>query len=248
MTRPLVMKFGGTSVADATAMSQVCRIIGDAVSGGAPVVVVVSAMSGVTDALLAACLAARDGDLRSVENGIGGVRSRHWSVVRQLFQHEGDAQLLAELAHEIDDVRAVLTSVGVLHELTPRGTDRVAAAGELMSSRIVAALLNRRGIRARWIDPRRTVVTDARFGAASPLPVTRDAVGHTIGPALDAGDVAVLGGFVGASPDGITTTLGRGGSDYSAAIIGAALDASEIQIWTDVDGMLTADPRVIPGA
>lgn len=248
MNRPLVMKFGGTSVADATAMSQVCRIVGNAVSGGAPVVVVVSAMSGVTDALLAACLAARDGDMRAVENGIGGVRSRHWTVVRELFQHEGDAQLLAQLAHEIDDVRAVLTSVGVLHELTPRGTDRVAAAGELMSSRIVTALLNRSGIPARWLDPRRTVVTDRHFGAASPLPATRDAVAREFGPVLGSGAVAAIGGFIGASEDGITTTLGRGGSDYSAAIIGAALDASEIQIWTDVDGMLTADPRVIPAA
>ena len=168
MTRPLVMKFGGTSVADASAMSQVCRIVGNAVGGGAPAVVVVSAMSGVTDALLAACLAARDGDIRTGENAVSGLRSRHWTAVRELFQHEGEAQLLAELAHEIDDVRAVLTSVGVLHELTARGADRVAAAGELMSSRILAALLNRNGIRAHWIDPRRTIVTDATFGGASP--------------------------------------------------------------------------------
>jgi aspartate kinase len=248
MARPLVMKFGGTSVADANAMSQVCRIVGQAVNGGAPVVLVVSAMSGVTDSLLAASRAARDGNLRAVDDGIGGIRSRHWNVVRELFQHEGDAQLLAELAHEIDDVRAVLTSVGVLHELTPRGTDRVAAAGELMSSRIVAALLNRTGISARWVDPRRTLVTDANFGAATPLPATVEAVGREIGPVLASGAVAVIGGYIGASEDGITTTLGRGGSDYSAAIVGAALDASEIQIWTDVDGMLTGDPRVIPDA
>lgn len=248
MTRPRVMKFGGTSLADAKAMSQVSRIVEGAAKNGDPVVVVVSAMSGVTDALLAACRAARDGDIKTVDHGIGALRSRHWSAVRELFQHEGDAGLLAELAHEIDDVRAVLTSVGVLRELTPRGADRVAAAGELMSSRLVAALLNRDGVAARWVDPRRTVVTDAGFGAASPLPSTRDVVTRQIGAVLASGAVAVIGGFVGATEDGITTTLGRGGSDYSAAIIGATLGASEIQIWTDVDGMLTADPRVVPDA
>jgi aspartate kinase len=136
--------------------------------------------------------------------------------------------------------------VAILQELTPRGSDRVTAAGELMSSRIVAALLRAHGLPARWIDARRAIVTDSRFGSALPqLDATRDAALREIQPASDAGEVAVMGGFVGATPEGITTTLGRGGSDVSAAVIGAALDAAEIQIWTDVDGMLTADPRVV---
>jgi aspartate kinase len=117
-----------------------------------------------------------------------------------------------------------------------------------MSSRIMAAHLHTVGVPVRWIDPRRTIVTDANFGAASPLPATRIAARREIWPALKTGDVAIVGGFVGATEDGLTTTLGRGGSDYSAAIIGAALDAREIQIWTDVNGILTADPRVVPEA
>jgi aspartate kinase len=253
MTRPLVMKFGGTSVADATAMRQVSRIVASAAQRGDRIVVVVSAMSGVTDALLAASDAARHGNLEDATRRVVTVQDRHNAAVDELFSVDAfpvppDGGLALAIAHTCDDVRAVLTSVAVLRELTPRGADRVAAAGELMSSRIMAELLCEGGTPARWVDARRTMVTDARFGAAVPLESTRTSAAREIMPALDAGEVVVVGGFVGATVDGITTTLGRGGSDYSAAILGAALDAREIQIWTDVDGMLTADPRVVVGA
>jgi aspartate kinase len=247
MNRPLVMKFGGTSIGHAAAMLQAVQIIADTAQSDA-VIVVVSAMSGVTDALLAACRSARSGDIADVAARLAQIRSKHDDAVAELFPDGAPEDLGEYVAEVCEDVRAVLTSVSVLQELTPRGADRAVAAGELMSSRIIAAVLNERGTRARWIDARRAIVTDGAFGAALPLEAARAAIVREITPALEVGEVAVLGGFIGATADGITTTLGRGGSDYSAALIGAALDAAEIQIWTDVDGMLTADPRVVPAA
>ena len=246
----VVLKFGGTSVIDAAAMSRVVRIVSHARVEGGPVVVVVSAMAGVTDALLHACEAARAGTIDDAEARLAAVEARHRAVIDRLFPSPVRSQdVWREVSREHDDLRAVLKSVAVLRELTPRALDRVAAAGELMSSRIVAALLRATGQPVRWADPRRVIVTDDSFGGAQPLgEATRRAASRELRPAIAAGESAVLGGFVGATADGITTTLGRGGSDFSAAIVGAALDAAEIQIWTDVDGMLTADPRVVPGA
>ena len=142
------------------------------------------------------------------------------------------------------------TSVGSAAAMSQvvRIVSSAAAAGELMSSRIIGACLRANGVPARWVDPRRALVTDAGFGAALPVEATPLAIAREILPVLDASEVAVMGGFVGATSEGITTTLGRGGSDFSAALAGAALEAREIQIWTDVDGMLTADPRVVPDA
>jgi aspartate kinase len=250
MKNPLVMKFGGTSVAGASAMSRVARIVATAAARKQPVVVVVSAMAGVTDALLAACAVARDGGVERVDRHVADVQARHGALVDERFASSPAAgRLQEELARECDQLRGVLTSVAILQELTPRGSDRVAAAGELMSSRVLAALLRANGLAAAWIDARRVIVTDSGFGSAVPQgAATQTAAAREIRPVLEAGEVAVMGGFVGATADGITTTLGRGGSDVSAAIIGAALDAAEIQIWTDVDGMLTADPRVVPDA
>jgi aspartate kinase len=243
MNRPLVMKFGGTSVGSASAITQMGRIVADAAAEDGGVAVVVSAMAGVTDALLASCAAARQGDRAEAERRLQELQTRHRETIENL-SIDTDA-LWCDILDICDDVRSVLTSVAVLRELTPRGADRVAAAGELMSSRIVASMLRDRGVPARCVDPRRVIVTDATFGMAAPLEATQAAVARELEPILGRSEVAVVGGFVGATSDGITTTLGRGGSDYSAAIIGAAVDAREIQIWTDVDGMLTADPRVI---
>jgi len=248
MIRPLVMKFGGTSVGSADALFRAADIVVSGASGGQPLAVVVSAMSGVTNELIASCDSARRGDVADVEARIDGIRERHDRALSQLFAGGAPEQLQLHIAEVCNDVRAVLASVSVLQELTPRGADRVAAAGELLSSRILTEVVQSRGVAARWIDARRAIVTDAHFGAALPLETTRAAVAREAGPAFEQRQVVVLGGFVGATADGITTTLGRGGSDYSAAIVGAALDAHEIQIWTDVDGMLTADPRVVADA
>lgn len=249
MTNPLVMKFGGTSVAGAPAMSQVAAIVAASAQQRRPLVVVVSAMSGITDALLAACTAARAGSARDVEERVAAIEARHRAVIDALLEGRPQAALWREVAGDLSDLRAVLASVAILQELTPRGTDRVVAAGELISSRMVAALLRARGVPARWIDARQVMITDDSFGVALPqADATQAAAARVIEPALADGEVAVMGGFVGATAAGITTTLGRGGSDVSAAVIGAALNAPEIQIWTDVDGMLTADPRIVPDA
>ena len=245
--RPLIMKFGGTSVADAAAISRVVRIVRTATASGDPVVLVVSAMSGVTDELLRACDLARSGNVTAAEAAVESVEARHRAAIEGTVA-DADSLLKTILA-ECDELRSVLHSVAVLRELTPRGADRVAAAGELLSSRIVAAALTSAGTPAQWIDPRQVLITDDRRPVPLPLlDPTRTAAAREVQPVVDAGEVPVIGGFVGATAAGITTTLGRGGSDLSASVLGAALEAREIQIWTDVDGMLTADPRIVEGA
>src|SRR5687768_124436 len=242
--RPLVMKFGGTSVADAEAIRRVVEIA-RAAAGRDSVVVVVSAMSGITDELLAACALARDGRLDEVESKVAAIEQRHLAVIADVFRLKAEATphaLQQQITQHCEELRAVLRSVAVLRELTPRGEDRVVATGELMSSRIVAAALG-----ATWVDARRVIVTDDRHPAVPLLDETRIAAARELS-AIEKGAIAVTGGFIGATADGITTTLGRGGSDLSGSVIGAALHAREIQIWTDVDGMLTADPRVVDGA
>lgn len=245
---PIVMKFGGTSVGGAAAIVRVAEIVRSAAARHA-VTVVVSAMSRVTDTLLSACEAAERGHLESLEGALADLRTRHLEVV----EHVVDPPDVQAFTHAIDEelrsLRTILESIAVLREATPRARDRVAAAGELLSSRIVAAVLTQQGARAEWIDARWAIVTDERHGCAAPLfGATSDAVAAHVRPSLESGSIPVLGGFIGATAAGVTTTLGRGGSDYSAAVVGAALDADEIQIWTDVDGMLTADPRILSEA
>ena len=154
--------------------------------------------------------------------------------------------MTAEVEQQIDELRAMLTALAILREASPRSCDGIAAAGELLSSRVVAGALQAAGIDAAWVDARKAIVTDDQYTAAAPLTAeTAEALKREVAPHLAAGLVPVIGGYVGATRDGVATTLGRGGSDYSAAIIGAGLGVAEIQIWTDVDGMLTADPRVV---
>ena len=244
--RPLVMKFGGTSVADAAAISRVVEIAGAAAPRG-PLLVVVSAMSRITDELLGASASARQGQTDEVERRVAGIEQRHREVVAALFRDEAES-LLSHVTAHCEELRAVLRSVAVLRELTPRGEDRVVATGELLSSRIVAAALTAAGHPASWVDARRVIVTDDRHPAIPMLDATRAAAERELRGTVDGGTIAVMGGFIGATAEGITTTLGRGGSDLSGSVVGAALHAREIQIWTDVDGMLTADPRVVEGA
>jgi aspartate kinase len=253
----VVMKFGGTSVADAEAIRRLLSIV-DATrkTNDAPPVVVVSATSGTTDQLLALAADARRG-AEGVDAGVDRVLDRHLMLVGALTTGERSAALATAVTRDIESLRAVLAAIAILRESSPRSLDAVAAVGEIVSSRIVAAAFEEAGVAAAWVDARRALVTDDQHTAALPLALeTRAAVERELVPHLLAGRVPVLGGFVGSTAAGATTTLGRGGSDYSGALMGAALhglpgpagrrlECREIQIWTDVDGMLTADPRVV---
>ena len=248
----IVMKFGGTSVAGADAVRRVAGLVRAALDrDGTPPVVVVSAMSGITDRLLALAAATESGDEQRSASSIDEIERTHAGAIAELFAGDGAAgqarsAVLRQLGEQVAELRALAKAMSILREASPRARDSVAATGELLSSRMVASALEAAGIAAAWVDARKSLVTDAEYNAAAPLQAeTAIAAARELGPALAAGRVPVVGGFVGATRDGITTTLGRGGSDYSAAIFGAALGAAEIQIWTDVDGMLTADPRVV---
>jgi aspartate kinase len=243
----VVQKFGGTSVADPAAIRRLIEIVRTARAGdGRGPAVVVSAMSGVTDLLLGIASAAGSGATKDALAKIEQLRQRHLAAVHELAAASDHDALTTEINSTLDQLAAVAQALTVLREVSPRTLDVIAAMGELLSSHVVAAALNAAGIPAEWVDARRAIVTSADHMRATPLTVeTARALRATVVAALDAKKVPVLGGFVGATVDGHTTTLGRGGSDYSAALVGAGIGAREIQIWTDVDGMLTADPRVI---
>jgi len=241
--RIVVMKFGGSSVADAPAIERVVAIVARERQQGAAPVVVVSALGGVTDRLLA--LAA--GGAPERETALDALARRHVEVVTGLdANHDGEVARFID--DRFDELRSAFRELSGA-EPDPRTLDIIAAAGELLSSRIVAAAMTARGLPATWVDARDAIVTDAQHTAALPLAAeTEDAARRAAGHHVTAGRIPILGGFVGRTLEGETTTLGRGGSDYSASLIGAAIDASEIQIWTDVDGMLTADPRIVANA
>ncbi len=246
----VVQKFGGTSVADPQAIRRLIDIVRAArTRDGRGPVVVVSAMSGVTDALLGVAAAAGSARTDDALARVEQLRERHLAAARELVPDGRDAGATSATSYvsdTFDQLGAVVRALGVLREVSPRTLDVVAAMGELLSSRLIAAALTEAGIAAEWVDARRAIVTnDDHTRAAPQMRETKAALRASVLPAIDAGRVPVLGGFVGATPEGHTTTLGRGGSDYSAALVGAGIDAREIQIWTDVDGMLTADPRVI---
>jgi aspartate kinase len=239
-----VLKFGGTSVADAAALDRLVAIVGT--RAGARTVVV-SALAGVTDRLLAiADLAVRD--RAAARAALDDVLARHLAVASSLGGETASAvdPMLRGIARGAERTVDAIADAGAT---SPPLFDKLVSAGELWSSRLVAAFLARAGERAQWIDARHVIRTDGRHRQAAPdLEATEDAVRRYVRPALALERVVVVGGFIGSGPDGATTTLGRGGSDYSAAILGAALLADEIEIWTDVDGVFSADPRFVPGA
>ncbi len=243
----VVQKFGGTSVADPEAIRRLIEIVRSArARDGCGPAVVVSAMSKVTDALLGLAAAAGESRLDEALAGVEKLRERHFAAARALAPAEAEGALGLCINAELDGLAAVVRALAVLREVSPRTLDVIAAMGELLSSHLVAAALLHAGVPAEWVDARKAIVTDAAHTSARPLDAETDAaLRATVGASIAAGRVPVVGGFVGATRDGHTTTLGRGGSDYSAALVGAGIDAREIQIWTDVDGMLTADPRVV---
>lgn len=239
------MKFGGTSVKDADAITRLCDI---ARKETRPRVIVVSALAGVTDQLVELAERATGASPQSAKT-IGTIRTRHVDLACRLVSAAEQAPVVQAVDDACTQLGALIKAVGVLHELSPRSRDAIVALGETMSSRLVAAALTTAGVPSRWVDATTILVTDGAHGRAQPLmDLTTARSRRTISPHLDAGRSVVVGGFVGATTEGIITTLGRGGSDYSAAILGAALGAEEVQIWTDVDGMLTADPRIVEDA
>ena len=235
----IVMKFGGTSVADAAAFANVARIV--AAEREQLPVVVVSAMSGVTDSLLAATT--------SAGASLDDVFKRHNVAANELLDDESANRFAAQVesaADRIDELRKTIRQHPEQHKSLQ---DAVVSFGEMLSSALLAEVLKQQGVEARQVDARRCILTNEEHTAAAPLLVeTFSQTQNELHPLLESGVVPVLGGFIGATAQGVTTTLGRGGSDYTAALLGAALQTSEIQIWTDVTGVLTADPRVVPEA
>ena len=240
------MKFGGTSVADPDAINRLIGIVRQQqTKTNSPPVVVVSALSGVTDTLVAIAQLAEDGAVDKAAAQVQALLERHLSVAAAVTS-ASRASVLAHVRREIEELHGLVHALSVLREVSARSRDAVHAVGELVSSRIVAAAFADHEIASSWVDARTVLITDAEHNAAAPdMMATCDRVRQRIAPLLAAGEVVVLGGFIGATASGITSTLGRGGSDYSAAIFGSCLDVDEIQIWTDVDGMLTADPRIV---
>ncbi len=246
----VVMKYGGTSVGSAQAIVQAAEIVRQQASRWEHIIVVVSAMRGVTDALMEGATTAAQGDDETYRGIVADLRVKHTLAVAELLDDATvRTNLLKVIEAFLDEFSSFCRSIHVLGEVTPRALDTISALGERISARIVAARLQSIGIPARAVDATELIVTDRRFQRATPLmQLTHDRVAQQLHPMLEAGLVPVITGFIGATEDGITTTLGRGGSDYSAAILGAALDAAEVWTWTDVDGVLTADPRIVSEA
>ena len=250
VNRPLrVVKFGGTSVGDAPRIRKVVEIVRDAVRES-DLVVVVSAMSGVTNKLVEAAAYSEAGNREAVEMIFEELRERHRAVADALIH---SAPVRSRVHHEVEQIfqegERLCQGTALLRELTLRARDSISSLGERLSAPIVAAALAECGVKSEAIEATELVVTDSCHGAADPLmDLTRERCEARVRPLLREGVIPVVTGFIGATADGMLTTLGRGGSDYSATILGAALNADEVIIWTDVDGLMTADPRLVPGA
>jgi aspartokinase/homoserine dehydrogenase 1 len=250
MNRPLrVVKFGGTSVGDAPRIRKVLDIIRDA-ARESDLVVVVSAMSGVTNKLVEAAAHSEAGNHEAVETIFEELRERHRAVAGALIH---SAPLRNRIHHEVEQVfqegERLCRGTALLRELTLRARDSICSLGERLSAPLVAAALTECGVKSEAIEATELIVTDSCHGAADPLmDLTRKRCEARLRPLLREAMIPVVTGFIGATADGMLTTLGRGGSDYSATILGAALNADEVIIWTDVDGLMTADPRLVPGA
>ena len=245
----IVMKFGGTSVGSAERISQAARLAVDAAHTGHQVVVVTSAMSKVTDALVEAAQTASRGK---------------WdpALRQQLFERHREAadaltagnaadrqQVLGQIDEQLDRFEKLCFGLSMVHELTPRLLDAISGAGELLAAPLVAAAIRAAGRPASPVAATELIVTTEQFGAAEPIvEATETKASEKLRPMIDRGEIPVVTGFIGATADGVLTTLGRGGSDYSASILGAALNADEVWIWTDVNGVMTANPGEVPNA
>ena len=248
--KTLVMKFGGTSVGSVQAITQAANIVKDQSTHWEGLVVVVSAMSGVTNTLLHCAQAAARGDEETYTRLISELRFKHLKMVDSLITNPTEIpDLTGMIEQHIDELNAICRSVNVLGEITLRGMDTISSLGERMNARIFSALLNQLGISSQPMNATQLIVTDSNFQNAHPLmDATRANVQRNLVPILEQGIVVVVTGFISANKEGIITTLGRGGSDYTSSILGDALDANEVWTWTDVDGVMSADPRIVPQA
>ncbi|HXS75856.1 MAG TPA: lysine-sensitive aspartokinase 3 [Terracidiphilus sp.] len=246
----VVMKFGGTSVEDPTAINRTASIVAGRVAAGKQTVVVVSAMAKVTDLLLRAAASAALGDRTGALAISSRLRARHRDTACALIKTPCDSSALCNhLEEEFDSLDEILRGLAAILELTPRISDLIVSYGERLSSRIIAAAFLEQGINAAHVDARNVIVTDSQFQKAAPIDalIEKRAEEH-LRSLLNDGKVAIMGGFIASNEEGITTTLGRGGSDFTGALVGGALSADAIEIWTDVDGIMTSDPRVCPDA
>lgn len=246
--RPTIMKFGGTSIENADAFKRVARIVH--AQQEMRLIVVVSALSRVTDALLAGAQCAAEGEVYNAIEGVEEQLARHADIAAQQLKSEGEIRAFQEAIERARrEIADLFHTIAARLMPFPFLQDVVVSHGERLSAALLAGALRERELPAIYVDARRCIVTNDEHTRATPL--AKETNQHTrkeLLPLLEAAQIPVLGGFIAASMDGSTTTLGRGGSDYTAALIGAALGAREIQIWTDVAGVLTADPRVVPNA
>src|SRR4051794_17700864 len=239
----IVMKFGGTSVESATAIQRVAGIV--RTREAKRPVVVVSAMGKTTNKLLAIASAAIEGERADYIKQLHDLRDFHSREARMVVPLDRRAELDRTLDDNFQELTELVKGLAVLGELTPRSIDAISSYGERLSSYIVTLAFRRFGMQSEHVDSRDVIITDRRHTHAAPnFTETYTRLAETI-PPIAAHSVVVMGGFIGATEEGVTTTLGRGGSDFTAAIVGAGIAAEEIQIWTDVDGMLTADPTIL---
>src|SRR5437762_1086152 len=245
----IVIKFGGTSVGDADRVANAIDIVAE--RRDRDPIVVVYALAGVTNDLVAASEAACAQKPKEVETIIRGVRQRHEDVAIHLVQQKSDffEAFIRQVAKQIEEIDTILRGIALLGEITPRARDKVMSVGEQLSSVLFAYTMMMRALPAEHVFAEEVIWTDDNFGCATPdMKKTGDAARRVLLPLIERHRIPVMGGFIGRSESGAITTLGRNGSDYSAAIVAAAVGAKEVQIWTDVDGLLTCDPRLVPGA
>ncbi|MBM3778292.1 MAG: aspartate kinase [Acidimicrobiia bacterium] len=244
----IVMKFGGTSVGSAERIAQAAQLVVRSVREGHRVVVVTSAMSGVTNLLIDAAQAAASGQWR--EQVRQELLDRHTAVADALLGGTPRRdEAVAAVAERLEATDKLCFGLSMVRDLTPRLLDAISGTGERLSAPLLAAVIAAAGVDAEAVDATDVIVTTDQFGAAEPLAdETRVKAQDRLGPVVGRGAVPVVTGFLGATPEGVTTTLGRGGSDFSASILAAALDADEVWIWTDVDGVMTANPAEVPEA
>jgi len=246
----LVMKFGGTSVGSADALIKATQIVKDARAEYPRVVVITSAMSGVTNLLLDSAALASQGKVDSLPSAESTLREKHFAAADALIKNEHLREVTkAEINVLIFSLVDLCKAIAILGEASPRAMDAVASIGERMCVRLLGAVLEDAGVNAKAIESTEFVVTNAHFQHAHPdFKATTEKTRQLLNPLMDAGIVPVTTGFIGATPEGVITTLGRGGSDYSAAVIGSVLPADDVWIWTDVDGVMTTDPRIVKDA